>query len=88
MGSAWAEAQRRRAEQRRRRDRSLARHGVALLYGWERILRDPIRERTWFLPVTVLLSAVALSVVTRITTTLITGKPPGQLAREERRRKR
>lgn len=57
-------------------------------YGWEEVLREPIAERVWFLPAMVLGGGAALSIVTRIVTTLITGKPPRQLAREERHRKR
>lgn len=57
-------------------------------YGWGRVLPLPERDGLWFLPSMVVLVGVGLSLVARIVTTYLTGTPPRELAREERRRKR
>lgn len=49
-------------------------------YPWDRLLPPRERERYWYLPAMVALGGVALSVLTRIVTILITGRPAGELS--------
>jgi hypothetical protein len=56
-------------------------------YDWISVVPPPVRLRAWFLPVGIVAIGVALSIVTRMVSTLVTGVPPGQLAREERARR-
>lgn len=60
---------------------------AAATYPWERIIPGAVRQRLWLLPVMVVIVGVALSLLARIVTTVITGRTPAELTREERRRK-